>query len=76
MMTDSQKAQTRRFAGVVRLVVSAICMVWLGYLLIEAPWSRGGQFLLGFLSVGIIPLILIVALLPDGLRQTFGQPKA
>ena len=73
MMTDQQQRGLRIFSGVVRLVVSAICLVWIGFILISAPWERGGGFLAGSLAIGIVPLGLVCALLPDGIRQVFGR---
>ena len=73
MMTDQQKAGMRKFTGIIRLIVSAASLAWLAFLLISAPWERGGQFLLGYLAVGIVPVVLICALLPDGIRQVFGK---
>jgi len=73
MMTEPQKHGVGRFAGVIRLIVSVVSLAWIAYLLISAPWSRGGQFLLGYLAVGIVPVVLICALLPDGIRQVLGK---
>lgn len=73
MMTQQQKAGIRKLSGIIRLVVSAIAVAWLAYLLCTAPWSKGGGFLMGYLAFGIIPLVLIFAVFPDGIQQVFGS---